>query len=417
MCLSRWFFEGVLVSSYAQIIILIICIILITHKRRSDVKDNCHLFLYPIAIIISLLASGTTGSITLKFAIVCLITIYCIMYDCKIEAFQIGLNIILILAIFYSLSIIIQFLSGYRFNLFLRNILSDSAYDLAMNYTNLGHYYGIFYAPSDPAGIIGFSIVSLLFNGLFNKGEIKRKVLILLLLIPLLLTGKKGIIGIVVLSATVVIVIQKFERKQYGKVFSMIALVIILFYLFRILALSHPEFIILQRYNDFFESIAGGESFDSGRSVLIGHAMQFWRNGNQYFGIGWRHFLSYTTNVLHAKRAHEVNCDYVQFLCEMGIVGLSLMTIMISINLYRAIKVCVYLSSKKEKNSESYIGLFCVFIQIFITAYAAVEIPFYDITFLSIYLITASIIGKTHEKIVHAGNINRHYNKVLKGGF
>lgn len=135
----------------------------------------------------------------------------------------------------------------------------------------------------------------------------------------------------------------------------------------------------------------------TGRNYLYEYAIDLWRE-HKLFGIGWRVFRDYTTAAYGYDTKHDVNLDYLQMLCECGIVGFILMITPILITLRRT----VYLARNTLKFDLSFdnkltITVAC-FIQFFTLIYAFFEIPFYDRTFFVVYAFSCMIVNSAYQQ-------------------
>ena len=92
-------------------------------------------------------------------------------------------------------------------------------------------------------------------------------------------------------------------------------------------------------------------------------------------------------------QAHEVNCDYLQWLCETGIVGFIIFIIPVLVTLYRTIYILRKLLKRIVSSEELWTVLLACYIQLFTYLYAFVEIPFYDIVLFTMYVISTIVIN------------------------
>ena len=166
---------------------------------------------------------------------------------------------------------------------------------------------------------------------------------------------------------------------------------------FIVISLNNPEVAIFNRFNQLFQQVASGETLGSGRLQLYNAAIAEWQE-SKWFGIGWRAFNAMTTTKFGFTRAHEVNCDYLQWLCETGIIGFVLGIIPVAIMAYRSTYVGRKLLRRFKNKTEQWILLFSVFIQMFTVIYAFVEIPFFDIVYSAIYVLSCVIINSAYSR-------------------
>lgn len=214
----------------------------------------------------------------------------------------------------------------------------------------------------------------------------------------LLLTGKKGIMACLLISCILVLLLLFGSKKQWlkaGKMFLGIFLVLLVmgFYIS-----THPNNALVYRFAVFFQNFSSGEQFDSGRSVLYGEALLLWHR-NIFWGVGWRHFADLSVSVFGHPKTHEVNLDYLQFLCETGITGFTLMMIPILVMVRRAVFVGRMTVRRTREDAIQWIVFFAVFVQLFTMIYGFIEDPFYDVMFFSVYIFSCIIINNAYRKI------------------
>ena len=77
----------------------------------------------------------------------------------------------------------------------------------------------------------------------------------------------------------------------------------------------------------------------------------------------------------------------------MGVVGFVVNMIPVIITVYQTVFVSRRVLKKMRRNGEKWILLFAVFVQIFTLIYAFVEVPFYDIYFFAMYMLSCMVIN------------------------
>lgn len=147
---------------------------------------------------------------------------------------------------------------------------------------------------------------------------------------------------------------------------------------------------LLDRYIASFIDIGGGsiEGFDktgNGRIRLWLTAVNMFEDSSKLFGIGWNQFRA--KNVLSGMEGMNVHNDYLQWLCETGIVGFTLI-FGITVNIWiENIKRCKYVFNVfNDVNSESkYYAVISFGVQTFLVIMHFVDPSFYKLLFWPFY--------------------------------
>lgn len=397
VCSSKWIFEQLFSASILEAAILCIGVAFLIVQGIK--KVSLVWLFYIAAIFISLLLSSVNLSVLGKLTIVILTTMYIIIVDYrKIDAAKV-MELIVRLGIFHSIFVIIHYIFKQRFNDLYFPLLNETAREYANAYFKGGRYFGILCTPHEVAGLISFALFGVILWLLISK---KRKlsyfVIILMLVLSLLLTGKKGVLVIAAITLLLSAFVIYGSKKQWHRIFLLLIIFVIGCLALRTYILAHPDSVLFHRIYVFISNMSSDNSVGGTRSQLYKDAINIWRS-SPITGIGWRHFKDLTTSTLGYRLAHEVNCDYLQWLCEMGIVGFILTMIPIVVTLYRTIIVCRHRVVQISDNKEKWFVLFAVCVQFFTLIYAAIEVPFYDILFYAFYIVSCIIINGTYNDI------------------
>jgi O-antigen ligase len=396
----KWFFNGVLGNYWLQCIVLMFGLFLSLVKKRFKIFNiNFIWFFFPLGIGLSLIYGKYSNGILMQYILMFIIVCYVIFYKNEPSYYWKPIRVLFAFGFVYGILIIVQYFFSDSFNIILFSSLKPISRDFAEKYFNDGYYYGVFFTPADPAGLLIFTISGILFYRIIKPKKNKIYYFyILFLVFPLLLTGKKGVLLCGGLAFVFTMLIFYGNKKQWGRVICFLFTIIVAYFLFHYLATMNPDNPLFHRFNQFFEALSEGGEVDSGRSTLYYIALQLWKQ-NWLTGIGWRQFNGLTTSVYGYIRGHEVNCDYIQFLCETGIIGTILVFIPIVFTFIKAIKLCKRICTiSKIDIITRYIVIFATYIQIFILIYAFVEIPFYDTFFFIIYIFSCIIVKDTYAK-------------------
>ena len=397
----KWLIEGVLDQALIEVVLLTAGIAFIVLKKglRLNVIAMPWL-LYIINIVMSLLINGSTFGLWGRALVTILITTFVFFVDAPLEKYWLIMKWVLGLGCLTAGMIFIHFLMGAGFNQLYFPLLSETAREMANLYSRYGYYFGLLYNPHEPAGLVSFAIAAIIIWKQLSGTRRKKWLyaVVGVLAVALLLTGKKAIFVCMILTLTLTVLILYGSRKQVLRGIAFLLGLIVLVVLFVVIALRYPEIGVFARFSEFLQQIAMGQDIDdSGRFALYVHAIAEWEE-NKLFGIGWRHFNKLTTTKFNMYRSHEVNCDYLQWLCETGIVGFMLSMIPVAIMAYRTMFVARKMIRRARNRRAQWIMLMAVHIQVFTLIYAFVEIPFFDIVYYSIYIISCIVINSAYSR-------------------
>lgn len=395
----KWFIEGIMDMAFIEVILLSVGLAITALKHGVTINRNAFPWLlYIFNILFSLLIHESGFGLWGRGIVTILITAYVFLVDSEIKKYQNIMKLLVNLGIITGVVVIIHYLLGSSFNNFYFPFLRVTARKMAELYTRYGYYFGFLYNPHEPAGLITFAIAGILIWKLIHKKKtIICYIAAILLVIPLLLTGKKAVLICMFLALMITILMLYGSRRQWIRVIRFILLIFILTITFFVVVINNPDLEIFKRFNQFFEELFIDGAIDSGRMILYQHAFSEWQD-NFFIGIGWRHFNALTTSKFGISQSHEVNCDYLQWLCETGIIGFVMSVVPIFIMVYRTVYVIRKIIKNNNSNNEAWILLLAAFIQIFTVIYAVVEIPFFDIIYFSVYILTCVIINSAYRR-------------------
>lgn len=411
----RWFFNGFYFGMIGQISVLAIGIIILFLSKNVFVSRLSLIWiLYLIAIFTSIVVHQQFDSSILFFVYIIELVIVLQTINAPLDTYKSIYKFIFIYGIINAIFVIIHFVFRDAFTTVLYSSMKDDAIGLASNYVRLGHYFGFFYTPSDPAGLISISAFSLLLDYVKrreNKERTKKTPIIfaILLFIPLLLTGKKGVLFISAIAFVLIVLIIYSSEKKMVKSLSFIIGFLIFIFVARIYITTHTDNELFRRLNMFFDNISTGEDYSSSRFTLWGYAVSEWTK-NMVFGIGWRKFSNITYLIYGS--AHEVNFDYLQILSETGLFGFILTIIPICCMAHRTYYVLKQ-TIKCIDIHQQLIVLCAAFYQFFFLLYAFIEVPFYDMTFFTLYILSCMIIDCTYKQL-KKHNVKHRANNVTK---
>lgn len=271
---------------------------------------------------------------------------------------------------FYA-SNILPFLDSISGSLAISHFNSGFNPGLTTHYSTNGMYLSIFC-------IFFFS------NFLCAKNK-KNFIILIIALIGLLLVGKRGAAIFTIIACIIMYFVinkKKISNKIFNFTFLFLGFILILY----ISSSFIPQVTIV--FDRFMNTIDNGGDLMTGRGAFYELAFSIWKN-NIFFGNGWGAFSNYYQIELYTVfgvpylDAHNV---YIQLLCEMGLVGA---TLLIGLMLLIAFKTFKRVREIKEKYRD--IIIFSFGYQVFFLLYCFSGNPLYDAQCYVIYFICIGI--------------------------
>jgi len=352
-------------------------------KKLIFVWQDIFLLCFPLLLMFNKDETYSTA-----FCLIYLIG-WVVMYilRCNISSTKIVLYIILYFSI---INMIVNWInlvspSAYKhiITFFLIPELRDSAITM---YEKYGYLCGLSDHYSRNAYFLVSGIIVLL--SFILSGKKKRKVTYLILvsleILTLLMVGKRGHILFLAISFFVIyILIEVSLWRKFFKIFKYVAVglisVFIIIYFVPRAGLAYER--MLQQIN------SGDVS--TGRFMLYDKAWKLFLE-KPLFGNGFGMFNSLSINEVHFAGVHN---DYIQWLCEEGIVGF-VIYLSATVGIYwislRVLKVLVTLSLRTG-SLEQILIIWSVFFQTFVITYSLTGLPHYDYEINTIYFIACAI--------------------------
>ena len=399
---SIWLFDGII--GWKKITVAAMAIgLLILFTKKITISKFSSIWLLDLGVILFSWIINQTFSkwFVYVFLLYCMIILYAMLLDCEVNYLKTGVVFLTGLGIFHGLAVIVHFLFKEKFNdvyfPFLQNYGSLST---ATSYYDRGYFFGLDYKPHETAGLIVFAIAALGIWALLQKEYRKKAVYVIpvCLMFPLLLTGKKGVTVCMLVGCMFILLVWYASKKQWIKIGIAVGSAVILMILAIWYIATHLDNPLFYRFASFFERLTSGQSVDAGRGGLQDAAWQLWKE-NKIWGVGWFQFNGYTVSRFGYPKTHSVNLDYLQFLCETGIVGFVFMITPIIVMVRRTFIVCKNTLKNITEKSKQWIILFAVFVQLFTLMYAFIEVPFYTVMYFAIYIFSCMIINNAYKEI------------------
>lgn len=302
----------------------------------------------------------------------------------RVETVQIVLRVVLIFSLFTSVITWVSILNQELYTSVFVPMLDSSSKIEILRQLNDGNLCGFTTHYSRNAFYV-LSGMMIIISKLWGKEKQKnRKILYTGLLfetVTLLSIGKRGhlIFGIIALYI-VYMIMQKNVSEKLKKTIKFVVVIFVIgvFFLYLFPESRHT----FERF--FFEAEAGDPS--TGRFANYRMAITVFKN-HPIFGIGIGGFRSLTNNVYAG-----VHNDYLQYLCETGIVGF---VCFVGLQVYSLVEaVCLlrqtYSSSVLNSQMRALL-IWATIFQFFIFLYAFTGLPHFDYEVNTLYLISCAV--------------------------
>ena len=385
LLLSIYIFFGYLLPHNIPYIILVLSLISMVFYimiKKSISFSYLQLLLIIIFVIFIfdqlILASYSNFSInSMKTAIVrsAIIAIGIAFYT-QGKWYKNGVKILFLFSCIHMIFSLISFFLPSIFNNIILKVLPNNLSLNISRFMSKGLYPGI----TDQIGRNAFYItigISIVFSELLAFGKSKSRYIILMLLfLTLLLTGKRGHL---VANFMSILFVSSVYSKINGKniILNLLKILLSILTVFVVMINIFPE--SAAPIVRFIERIGG--DLTSGRIFLYKKAIELFEQ-KPLFGWGPGVF-----NNMFETGTHNL---YLQLLCENGMVGFTLFCSILVINLTYSLKKVKQNFSIQNKNYDYYL-IFSLYIQIFYIVYGLTGNPLNDGFILLLYLIASSI--------------------------
>lgn len=316
------------------------------------------------------------------------------------------LNLSCIFTMIYALATIVCYLSESIYMNYVLPLFSSSGTTQMVNWYNQGYMLGItnHYSTNGMYLAIG---VGAYFAKLLPDFKNKRIwACLLIVLLALLLTGKRGPLLFAVGSVVVVMYFYKSDKPN-GRILKILAVVAIGVAAALIASIWVPQILnVVQRFID--QSEDGDVS--AGRGPLFALAIQLFKE-KPLLGWGWgsypyiyyEHLGKYEYS-FQQRHAHNI---YLQLLSEVGIIGFTAFCIFFIWQVYKALKL--YRDYRKGiiclPMSAAEVLPFAVYSQVFFLMYGMTGNPLYDVIVLFPYLLGCIIVNYYSSKKFSGGSL------------
>lgn len=230
----------------------------------------------------------------------------------------------------------------------------------------------------------------------FTNNKLKRTdiVSVIILVIGLLLTGKRMLLAVPVIIFTVMLLFSKRRNKSATLLLSLALVIAIVFIALNVMPKSIVVFDRFTMYED--DTLRG-------RDLLWTYALLIFKS-NPLIGCGFGAYntlassLGLTTGsgAIWSTNAHNI---YIQLLAETGIIGTLLFSIWMFKSLIDAIKLNKIIEVvDTETQHDKVFTYFCIFVQCVILLYGLTGNPIYVVNELMLYGFSIVALGKIRKK-------------------
>ena len=370
--------------------------VLLAKRKMNAVSGGWVFLLYLLGIYLSFVFSGGSFRAIYRFAVVILLLLFVNIADFDTDTLAFTRKGLVMTGVIGVVFVLIQFVLKDTFTNPFYSILSANSRTDALHYYTRGYYSGIITKPHEAAGFISFAMASILMDG-WLKNRKTQMVMALLLAVPLLLTGKRAIFVFAFAALFCVYAFVQVANRKFLKTLVVCAVAAVLAVLAVLVIMANAENPMFARFAKLIAK-AGESLLDATRVSLWADAWNLWLD-NFWFGVGWRGFPELTITLFSYSRSHSVNLDYLQFLCETGLVGFLLMMTPI-IFMARRTWILGKYAAKTDMPTEQKLQIFlAVFVQVFILVYAMVEVPFYSTMYFALYIYSCIIVNAYYTKL------------------
>lgn len=303
-------------------------------------------------------------------------------------------NAIVFVAIVNAVCVFIQFIDRGFFDRFAQVWYPEGMYQQYLRTMRYGSYLnGCNAIAGDTAGYVMIGIGLIFCFYLTHRGVKSRSNLVLFIFCfgALILTGKRSILLCGLVSGLIIYIISGRASKRFRRFFFALIIVLMLIQSIAFIAELFPGANTIVRIAKSIEGLIYGNDISSGRTRLYGYALIQFRSA-PLLGIGWKHFNQLTTTLYSYSAAHYVNNDYLQVLCETGVIGLICIYLPMFVFLIKTIRIYSKSQGLEIKGEAKLALAFSLFVQLMYLLYSIFEIPLYDRAFFFMYIL-AVVIG------------------------
>lgn len=382
--------------NYVFFAALILCEFLIQRRIRVSKITVCYFLLVTSVTVFSILPNAYLDLEAQNHTISMLLFFSCFLFTYpSARELKISNTLLLTAAFLMAIYIISVKISP---DLFWDNVypyLSKFSQDQAQRLMRLKDYGAIIGGSAIFADYIMAMAVFICLAGCFSgrillKNNIKFYAVSFLFIIAMIIENRRGelIATIISVLSMYFISARNFDFSRFNLQRAVRFFSICLAMFVTVVLLSYVG--LLDRYIGTFTNISGGtekgiEEAGTGRVILWATAISMYESSSKLIGIGWNQFRA--RNVLGGLEGMHVHNDYLQWLCETGVIGFSLifgLTFYIWFENIRRCKRVFNIDSILNSKVKCY-ALISFSIQTFFMILHLVDPSFYKLLFWPIY--------------------------------
>jgi len=385
---SLWLFESVLNMHILVVLMDMLALFLLLLSRKILLQKNSTiLLLYVLGILISVAVNGTTTRVLYRIVLIVLTVLYSVFFDYHPKAIEIGKKCLVFFGLLMAVTVLLQFVLKDAFSNPFYGILTEEDRREVLFYYKRGYYPGLNVKPHETAGLLAIAMGAMM----IDRWDTGKRYLPMVLLVPMLLSGKRAITVLSVVAIVMLYFLELFANRKGVRILKMVLAVAVIGTLGLVIIMTNLDNPLFARFASLFNQ-KSGSFLDSARVNLWEDAVTVWKE-NPILGIGWWNFNDLTVTRFKYARSHSVNLDYLQWLAETGIVGFCLMFTPILVMMLRSVKMCFIAAKGKLAPMYRKHVYFAVYLQMFILAYALIEVPFYNNFFFTVYVFSVIVIN------------------------
>ncbi len=307
----------------------------------------------------------------------------------KSQDYRSIIYVVVVFSFIYMAGILLQAVLPSVYNLIL-SVLSDKfrqAINSAASSTN-SFYNGFTTNVGFAAGFISTGIIAVFSEaGEFSKIKKSRIIVLMVMFLTLMLTGKRGTTLFLFLSVIICYLIAGKDSFKFKRYFKIILLVLVILLIFLIFYDSLVKIPFMRRIVESIEGLRAGDDITSARSNLWKWAIRLFKE-NPIFGIGWGDYRTTVIGNVTFERELDAHNIYLQLLCETGIIGT---LVIVSMFVFFWIATKNAYKRSLMSNDENFAAwrpvlLFSLLFQTFFLLYGFSGNPLYDQNYQIVYM-------------------------------
>ena len=315
------------------------------------------------------------------------------------------MKIAVISALFFALFVLTFFIFEDLFWNSYYHILSEASRAYADRYIPRGFspVLGGSCTYTDYVMMVGVGVFCGIFFSLKKESKKKKKIIcivaITILIFAFIVVGRRGELLGVIGAILIFWILTGKGRYKWVRLGGMIGGVIVILGLFVLFLPQLKEIEFLRRYVMTIEKLLAGQDITSGRTELYTQALNLFFS-SPIFGIGWGQFACYVTpefKAIHGQDVMNVHNIYLEFLCEVGIIGAIFIIVPMAYMLAKTIKqfVRLYHFSSDTENWRLAIQLntASLMIQLFFIMVGLIDPCFSKVIFWAIYALAVKLFS------------------------